>query len=129
MPLRSIIGLTAVLGLAGVLPVSIDELRSGGSCPHLGIVPACYLVTAAYTAILFSVLRSQFWSARLFLSGWIPIFLFAAIGSGFEISGAEACPKTQGGVPMCFLSMGLAVELAAPFLVHLWTTSRRSQMQ
>ena len=45
--LRVIVAVLALFGLIGVLPVSLAELSAGGACPHLGVLPACHLVSLA----------------------------------------------------------------------------------
>jgi len=117
--LRAAIGLLAVIGLAGVVPVSLAELAAGGACPHLGPLPACHLVSVAYGAVLISVLHPRLWKPAVFLAGWVPIFLLAAAGSGLELLGHGTCPKTEGGMPKCFFSLGLAIALIVPFVIHV----------
>lgn len=117
--LRAAMGLLALVGLVGVVPVSLAELVVGGACPHLGPLPACHLVTVAYGVVLISVLRPRLWTPALFAAGWAPIFLLAAAGSGLELLGHGTCPKTEGGMPKCFFSLGLAVALFVPFAIHV----------
>lgn len=123
--LRIAIALISAVGLAGVLPVSLAEVSSGGACPHLGAVPACHLVSIAYGAILLTVLHDRLWNRWVFLLAWFPIFGLAAMGSGLELLGHDTCPKTEGGIPKCYFSLALAVTLAIPFLVHIAMTRRR----
>jgi len=40
----------------------------------------------------------------------IPLFL-ALKGSIIEITGTEICPRSSGGIPMCFISLGVCVSL------------------
>lgn len=122
---RVAIGLLAFFGLVGVLPISLAELRVGSACPHLGPIPACHLVSLAYATILLLVLHSHLWKPSVFILAWSPIFLLAAVGSGLELIGYGSCPKTAGGVPKCFFSLGLAVALFVPFILHV-TKTRRS---
>ena len=118
LPLRAVIGLLALIGLAGVLPVSLKELSTGVACPHLGLIPACHIVSLAYATVLLTVLHRCLWNPWLFLIAWLLIFLPAAAGSGLELTGHETCPRTDSGIPKCFFSLGLAVTLFAPFLLH-----------
>ena len=123
--LRVVIGLLALTGLAGVLPVSLAELNTGSACPHLGPVPACYLVSVAYAAMLITVLDRCFWNVWYFWAGWAPVFMLAATGSALEIVEYGTCPRTGSETPMCFLSLGLAVALAVPVTVHLLLAARK----
>lgn len=122
--LRTAIGLIAAIGLAGVLPVSLVELSSRGACPHLGVIPACHLVSIAYGAVLLTVLHDRLWNRWVFLLAWFPIFVLAATGSGLELMGHDTCPKTEGGIPKCYFSLALAMALVLPFLVHIAMTRR-----
>lgn len=123
--LRVVIGLLALTGLAGVLPVSLAELTTGSACPHLGPVPACYLVSVAYAAMLITVLDRSFWNVWYFWAGWTPVFMLAATGSALEIVEYGTCPRTGSETPMCFLSLGLAVALAVPVTVHFLLAARK----
>ena len=121
---RIIIAALALLGLSGVLPVSLAELSSGAACPHLGLVPACHLVLLAYATVLMTVLHRRLWNGWMFLLGWFPVFALAATGSTLELLGNGTCPKTAGGIPKCYFSLGLAVVLVLPFLFHIAKTRR-----
>lgn len=118
LPLRAIIGVLAVTGLAGVLPVSWAELSTHTACPHLGPVPACHVVSVAYAVVLATSLHSRLWNTWVFLGAWLPLFLLAAAGSGLELAGHGTCPQTENGIPKCFLSLALATALIVPFVIH-----------
>lgn len=122
--LRIIIAALALFGFIGVVPVSLAEFSSGGACPHLGPIPACHLVLLAYGTALLTVLHSRLWSPWVFLLAWFPIFALAATGSGLEFLGHDTCPKTTGGIPKCYFSLGLAIALVLPFLVHIANKKR-----
>ena len=119
IPVRITVGILAVIGLVGVLPVSLAEITLGSACPSFGPIPACHLVSIAYTTILVTVLHRSLWKPHLFLYAWVPIFLLALAGSGFELAGHGTCPKTSGGIPKCFFSLGLAVFLIFPVIPNL----------
>ena len=116
-----------MIGLIGVLPVSVAEIISGQACPHLGAVPACHIVSIAYANILVLVLHPRAWKTFVFLLAWIPIFLLAALGSSLEIIGDGTCPKTEAGIPKCFFSLGLAIALFAPFIHNIINRRRLTQ--
>jgi hypothetical protein len=119
-----IVAALALLGLFGVLPVSLAELSAGGACPRLGVLPACHLVSLAYGTVLVTVLHRRLWNPWVFLLAWLPIFSLAAMGSSLELLGHGTCPKTDSGLPKCFLSLALAVALFLPFLVHFAKSMR-----
>ncbi len=121
---RVIVAALALFGLFGVLPVSLAELSASGACPHLGDLPACHLVSLAYGTVLLTVLHRRLWNPWVFLLAWLPIFSLAAMGSSLELLGHGTCPKTESGLPKCFFSLGLAVALFLPFLVHIAKSMR-----
>ncbi len=123
--LRVVIGLLALTGLAGALPLSLAESTTGSACPHLGPVPACYLVSVAYAAILITVLDRRFWRVWYFWAGWAPVFVLAATGTALEILDYGICPRTGSEIPRCFLSLGLSIALAVPVTVHLLRAARK----
>ncbi len=120
-----VIGLLVLTGLAGVLPISLAELTTGSACPHLGPVPACYLVSVAYAAMLITVLDRRFWRVWYFWAGWAPVFVLAATGTALEILDYGICPRTESETPRCFLSLGLSIGLAVPVTVHLLRAARK----
>lgn len=122
---RIVIGLVCLVGLIGVLPVSYAELRGALSCPHLGPVPACHLVSIAYLAVGMTVISRLTWRPAVFITGWLVIFVLAAIGTGLELTGAGTCPKTQSGIPKCYFSLGLAGLLFIPLVFHYVASGRR----
>ena len=122
--LRVIVAALALIGLFGVLPVSLAELSAGDACPHLGILPACHLVSLAYGTVLLTVLHRRLWNPWVFLLAWLPIFALAAMGSSLELLGHGTCPKTESGFPKCFFSLALAVALLLPILVHFAKSKR-----
>ncbi len=110
----------ALVGLAGVIPVSYSELVSDSACPHLGPIPACHIVSVAYAAIFLCTIHSRIWTAQFFLAGWLPVFLLAFAGTALEWMGHGTCPKTSSEIPKCYFSLGLASAIILPFLIHLW---------
>ena len=117
--LRAVIAVLAFIGLAGVLPVSYSELSTQTACPHLGFIPACHIVTLAYAIVLLTAVHSRIWKTWLFVLGWLPIFLLALAGTTLELLGNGTCPETAGGIPKCYFSLGLAIALVLPVLIHI----------
>ena len=104
--------LAALLGWAAFasLQLSIKEFQTKGSCPSIGPVPACYLVLLGFASALVGHLAGKSaWGRKLFFAGLgFPTLLaiFASIG---ELAGFLECPRTEGGTPMCYLSLGLCL--------------------
>lgn len=112
------------IGLAGVclwvlsriVPISIAQFETGNSCPKVLTVPACYVVTFGYSAML---LAAAIWWRNLkwvFLAGAVPVFLIAMTGTAVEISGTPICPRSDFGLPLCFVSLAIVLGVSALFL-------------
>ena len=118
MTARVVVAGFCVIGLFGIVPITYQHVTGIVSCPMLGIVPACYVVTLAYSltgASMFVVARLR---STLFLAGWIPIFGLALLGSSMQVLGNEACPRSVGDIPGCYLSLTLTTSLILAFLVE-----------
>ena len=118
-PVRMTIAALALLGLAGVLPVSVSEFDGSADCPRLMSVPACYVVLTAYFVLLASAAVPRLWRTWSVVVALVIIVMLAAAGSALEVTGHGACPQTTGGIPKCYLSLALGLCIAAPLLYHL----------
>jgi hypothetical protein len=108
----------AIFGVVGVAPIAMQQWSGTSSCPALGWVPACYVALAGYSLVAVSVFLKGRIRLAIFLAGFIPIFALAATGSGLEMLGQTACPKSTGGTPMCYYSLALAISLAVLFFLE-----------
>ena len=115
---RVVVAGFCVIGLFGIVPITIQHAMGIESCPMLGIVPACYVVTLAYTLTGVSMLVGVRLRSALFLAGWIPVFGLALLGSSMQALGNEACPRSVGNIPGCYLSLTLTISLILAFLVE-----------
>jgi len=115
--------LVSVLALYRLFPVVADQLRGLDACPMLGPVPACYLVFIGYIAIGVSVVLEPLRSLWIFLSGWLPVFLFALTGTSLELLGQPTCPRSDSDIPLCFFSLAIASALFAVFFLARQTSS------
>jgi len=114
------------VGFLGGLQISYSNL-TGTPCPHLGFIPICYVVTAAYGLMILSVLiRHNGCKHHFFSIGWGVAFVIALVGSIAEIAaGGGVCPASGGGVrsassysvPMCFISLAMLFVILALFLI------------
>ncbi|MFV1998656.1 MAG: hypothetical protein ACC641_11690 [Acidiferrobacterales bacterium] len=109
--------LVCVLALYRLFPVVADQLRGLDACPMLGPVPACYPVFFGYIAIALSVALDPLRSGWIFLSGWLPVCLFALSGTSLELLGRPTCPRSASNVPLCFFSLAIASALLAVFIL------------
>ncbi len=115
---RAVVAGFCVIGLFGIVPITIQHATGIELCPMLGIVPACYVVTLAYTLTGVSMLVGVRLRSALFVAGWIPVFGLALLGSSMQALGNEACPRSVGNVPGCYLSLTLTISLILAFLVE-----------
>ncbi len=115
---RVVVAGFCVIGLFGIVPITIQHATGIESCPRLGIVPACYVVTLAYTLTGVSMLVGVRLRSALFVAGWMPVFGLALLGSSMQALGNEACPRSVGNIPGCYLSLTLTASLILAFLVE-----------
>ena len=120
---RAILWLLLIAGLWSALRVSYTTITGSEPCPDFLEIPICYLVGLGYT----SMLAAQFVSSRplktrLFYPAWALVFLIAVLGTGFELSLGDACPRSSSGVPLCYFSLAFCVAI---FLLYLFTTKTR----
>lgn len=123
LPLSRILRLSLVAVslyvLSGITPISLAHWHAGNACPHLGPVPACYLVMVCYAAMGIAAL---FWNKSfnwLFYAGAIPVILMALVGTMLEITGLPTCPRSDTGLPLCYISLFVGVMMLAVFLCAL----------
>jgi len=109
--------LVSVLAIYRLFPVVAEQISGLEACPLLGPVPACYPVFVGYLAIGLSVVLVPLRSGWIFLSGWLPVFLFALAGSSLELLGRPTCPRSDSDVPLCFFSLAIASALLAAFIL------------
>jgi hypothetical protein len=108
----------ATLGAVGVAPIAYLQFSGTKSCPSVWLVPACYLVLAGYLLIAAASLIPKKIAHIIFGLGWIPLFGMALTGSSLELLGQNACPKTQGGIATCFISLALLMIIALAFYLE-----------
>jgi len=92
----------------GSWELSITEFKLKNICPKVVGIPACYLVLISFALVFLShVLRSAFKNS-IWYFGFIAFpFLLALGGTLTELSGTVVCPRTPGGTPMCYISLGM----------------------
>lgn len=123
--LRLLLAAIALVGVIGVFPIVQKQLLGTAPCPALGPIPACYLVFLGYALIVVSAFAGSRYRFQTFAAGWIPLFVLALTGSGSEFFGQEACPRSSGGTPTCFLSLGLLSVIIIIYLADRHYDSAR----
>lgn len=114
------------LGFLGAARVSYASMM-GNPCPHLALIPICYVVLLAYGLMIGSVItRHHRGRHYLFCAGWSTAFVIALVGSVAEIAaGGGVCPTTGGGgvratssgsLPLCYVSLAMLLIVLVLFL-------------
>jgi len=98
----------AILGTFGLV---MNEWNDGDICPKIASVPACYIVFACFVLALLGHLISVKAGHVTYFTSVCFVTLIAATGTVGEIIGTVECPKTAGGIPMCFISLGICLSL------------------
>ena len=98
-----------MLSVFGTGQLSIEHYQQKISCPLVVGLPACYVIGVCFILTLIShfVTHRKVW---YFLFIAIP-FLLALSGSILELLGHDVCPKTNSGIPMCFISLFICTTL------------------
>jgi len=87
----------------------LDEFEFGNRCPEILGIPACYIVLSLFTLALLIHVIGQ--NQRLYFISIGTLFLIATFGSIGELTGMVSCPKTSGGIPMCYISFAICTIL------------------
>lgn len=107
-----IIIITLLFVIYGSFMLSRKDYRKKNVCPKIVGIPACYLVCIFFVgALIAHLLQPQmpYW-----YYGFLAVpFLLALAGTLTEMSGKVICPRTPGGTPMCFISLGFCTLLIA----------------
>jgi len=111
--------LIAVFAIYGTFGLAMNEWKVGDICPKIIGIPACYIVLICFLMSLMAHLISTDkgkWVFFLFVS---VVTLIASTGTIGELTGITECPRTSGGTPMCFISLGICLSLLVSKVIHL----------
>ncbi len=107
--LLSILSITVLLiiffiaGIIGAGELVLDEIQTGNGCPKIWVIPACVIILVCFLVPFVAHLKNK-WNKLYFLFTGLA-FVIAIIASVMQFSGNGECPKTDGGIPMCYLSL------------------------
>lgn len=118
MTARVVVAGFCAIGLFGIVPITFQHATGIASCPMLAFIPACYVVTLGYTLAGVSMFVGAKLRTPLFLIAWVPVFGLALMGSSMQVLGNEACPRSVGDIPGCYLSLTLTSSLMIGFIVE-----------
>ena len=100
------------MAIYGTLGLVIKEIKLGDICPKAFGIPACYIVLFFFIAALGShVAGSTAYLTQLYYAAVGVVTLIALTGTLGEIIGFAECPRTSGGIPMCYISLGICLSL------------------
>lgn len=101
-----------LFAIYGAVDLSLVDFREKEVCPKLFNIPACYIVLFFFVLVLLSHLLSKKNVSKLYFYLFLSIpFFMALMGTISELSGEVVCPRTPGGTPMCYISLGLCSSL------------------
>lgn len=98
----------AVYGSSGL---AMHEWNVGNICPKIIGIPACYIVFVCFSIALIAHLIPNPKSNWIFFIFVGIVTLIASTGTIGELTGFAKCPRTSGGTPMCFISLGICLSL------------------
>lgn len=100
--LNRIIILLILIGFITSSELVIKEITSGGACPVIGEIPACYLATIYFLFIFTThIVGKKNILFFIFSSLGLALSLFASVGN---ILGMVFCPVTLLNIPLCFIA-------------------------
>jgi hypothetical protein len=113
---KGLLWVVILIGLWGALSVSYNTIMRIDPCPDILNIPICYLVSMGYLLML----GAQFISSgrlknQIFYSGWGITLLIAGFGVGFELVAGNVCPRSEGGLPLCYISFIFCVLIFVLF--------------
>lgn len=107
-----LIVIVLLIAINGSLSLSIIEFNKKNVCPKIIGIPACYLVLMFFVLTLVAHILQSTFSTNLWFYGFVGFpFLMALGGTLTELSGTVICPRTPGGIPMCYISLGMCILL------------------
>lgn len=81
-------------------------------CPKVLGIPACYIVFLFFALALGAHVFKGYLGRDLWYYGFMSVPILLALGGTLtELSGKVICPRTPGGTPMCYISLGICTTL------------------
>lgn len=102
--------------LAGI-NVSYVNFNGQQACPNMAGIAICYIVTIAYGLMFVSLfVQKEMLRSILFFSAWCIALLIALSGTGLELIKGGICPKTEGMLPLCYVSLAMCLVIVILFI-------------
>ena len=121
-----VIWIVALFGINGTFGLVREEFTSEDICPKIVGIPACNIILTCLILIVISQSNLLKDKNRLFFIGAGVAATIALVGTIGQLMGWLECPKTEGGIPMCFLSWGLFASLLLLKFIEIKSTSHKS---
>jgi hypothetical protein len=110
-----------VFGIYGTGSLGLTEFHHSGTCPKIGIIPACYIIfICLILPFVTHILNKGKVLYFVFTSLALAIATYGTVG---QLLGNVQCPKTTNGLPMCYISFVLFTSLIILKKIHLKTKS------
>ena len=108
--IKILLWLLLAVGLYGALSVSYTTITGTDPCPDVQGLPVCFVVAVGYLMMVTSLFMPNYGlKKRIFLSGWLIVFLIAVTGTLLEIMNGNTCPQSADGLPLCYVSLTLCI--------------------
>lgn len=111
--------LIAGFAIYGSSTLAMNEWEIGNICPKILGIPACYIVAACFVVALIGHLLPHSKGKWIFFFFIGIVTLIASTGTIGELTGMTKCPRTDGGTPMCFISLAICLSLLGSKLALL----------
>ncbi|MBU2996080.1 hypothetical protein KO500_06530 [Cellulophaga baltica] len=100
---RFLLYLIFLFGIYGTGALVIKEFSKGAICPKIFNIPACFIIIICLVVpFIYHLLRRG--NIVYFVLTGLACSI-AVYGSVFQLLGNVECPKTNEGVPMCYISL------------------------
>ncbi len=109
--LQFLIILIAFVATYGTFGLVINEWAVGDICPKIMGIPACYIVFFCFAAALISSLIPNAKAKWIYFVFVGIVTIIATTGTIGELTGVSKCPRTDSGIPMCYISLGICLSL------------------
>ena len=101
-----------IFSIYGSFNLSMVDFHKKNICPKVLGIPACYIVFLFFALALGGHVFKGYLGRDLWYYGFMAVpFLLALGGTLTELSGKVVCPRTPGGTPMCYISLGICTTL------------------
>ena len=111
-----------IIGLNGTIRLVYAEMTVGAVCPTLLGIPACYIILACFTSSLVAHLYNP--TTRYYFIGVGLAWGIAIVASILQWLAILQCPKTDTGIPMCYISLALFTGLIGLKMITLPSNTR-----